>query len=103
MPGETGTWIGLTGTDVNSADAVSIGFADIQIQSGQLPELLAEVAELPLSCGPGACDTLFEKYNSEVTSGPVEQNRALLDRAFGFNSVEEIFSALANEPGEFAA
>jgi enoyl-CoA hydratase len=103
MPGETGTWVGLTGADVNSADAIFTGFADIQIQSDRLPELLAEVAELPLSSGSGACDTLFKKYRSEVLSGPVEQNRTLIDEAFAFNSVEEIFSALANEPGEFAA
>ncbi|MEH2702290.1 MULTISPECIES: enoyl-CoA hydratase/isomerase family protein [Rhizobium] len=103
MPGETGTWIGLTGADVNSADAIFTGFADIQIQSDRLPELLTEMAELSLSTGSGACDTLFKKYRSEVPQGPVEQNRALIDRVFGFNSVEEIFSALADEPGEFAA
>jgi enoyl-CoA hydratase len=103
MPGETGTWIGLTGADVNSADAIFTGFADVQIQSAQLPQLLTEMGELSLSTGSGACDTLFKEYRSEVLAGPVEQNRALIDRTFGFNSVEEIFSALGNEPGAFAA
>lgn len=104
MPGETGTWIGLTGLDINSADAIYTGLADVQIQSARLPELLEAIAGLSLSSGSGACDTILKTYRSDiVVPGPVEQNRSLIDRTFAFNSMEEIFSALIDEPCFFAA
>lgn len=102
MPGETGTWIGLTGLDINAADSLYTGFADVTVQSNRLPELLDRLADLPLSSGSGACDLLLRAFRLGAESGPVERNRHIIDRVFAFDTVEEILAALAKEHSEFA-
>jgi len=102
MPGETGTWIGLTGLDINAADSLYTGFADVTVQSNRLPELLDRLADLPLSSGSGACDLLLRAFRLGAESGPVERNRHVIDRVFAFDTVEEILAALAKEHSEFA-
>ncbi|RWX74655.1 enoyl-CoA hydratase/isomerase family protein [Neorhizobium lilium] len=102
MPGETGSWIGLTGLEINADDALYTGFADIKVESVRLPEILARLAELPLSSGSGSCDVLLREYAVEPLLGPVRENHALIDRTFSFDKVEEILGALAKEDSSFA-
>ncbi|QTG16932.1 enoyl-CoA hydratase/isomerase family protein (plasmid) [Agrobacterium tumefaciens] len=102
MPGETGTWIGMTGLEIGADDALYTGFADVKVESGRLPEILDELANIPLSGGVGLCDGLFKKYSLDLVTGPVQQNRILIDRAFAYDNVEEIFEALAREDDGFA-
>ncbi|MEH6687511.1 MAG: enoyl-CoA hydratase/isomerase family protein [Halopseudomonas sabulinigri] len=39
LPGETGLYLGITGTHVNAADAMHVGLADVCIRSEQLAQL----------------------------------------------------------------
>ncbi|MFA1671935.1 enoyl-CoA hydratase/isomerase family protein [Rhizobium mongolense] len=103
MPGEAGTWIGLTGLEITGADAVYTGLADVQIESARLPELIDRLAELPLSTSSGSCDLLFRQFSLSALPGPVERHRELIDRAFSFDTVEEILLELETEGSDFAA
>ncbi|MBM7045583.1 enoyl-CoA hydratase/isomerase family protein [Rhizobium lusitanum] len=101
MPGETGTWIGLTGLDINADDAIFTGFADVKVESRLLPEILDRLANLPLGSGSGTCDALLKEYSVDPLRGPVQEGRNLIDRVFAFDNVEEIFAALAKEDDSF--
>jgi enoyl-CoA hydratase len=102
MPGEAGTWIGLTGLEINAADAIYTGLADVQIPSGRLADVLAALADLPPGSGSGACDALFETFRVEPSQGLVAANRPLIDRAFSVDRMEDIVARLAAEPDAFA-
>ncbi|MCF3638818.1 3-hydroxyisobutyryl-CoA hydrolase, partial [Rhizobium sp. TRM95111] len=46
-PGETGTWLGLTGNEIGADDAVFAGLADHMVPSGELADLVAALSRLP--------------------------------------------------------
>jgi enoyl-CoA hydratase len=102
MPGETGSWIGLTGLDINADDAIFTGFADVKVESWRLPQILDGLADLPLSGGSGLCDAVLRQYSVNPSVGPVQENRLVIDRSFAFDDVEEIFAALAKEDDAFS-
>lgn len=102
MPGETGSWIGLTGLDINADDAIFTGFADVRVESGRLSEILDGLANLPLSGGSGLCDAFLREHSVDLGVGPIQENRTVIDRSFAFDSIEEIFAALAKENDAFS-
>jgi len=103
MPGETGTWAGLTGLDMNATDALYAGLADVKIASGRLPEMIDALARMPLGSSSTAVDALLKHIAIHPHAGHLQHNREVIDRAFRFDSVEEIVAALEAEEGEFAA
>jgi enoyl-CoA hydratase len=102
-PGEMGTWIGLTGLDIGAADAIAAGLADHYVLSGMLPELIDAVAALPSTATPADVHVAIAARAEEPEDSPLAVNRPLIDRVFAQDRVEDILSALAAEPGDFAA
>ncbi|MBB2719036.1 UNVERIFIED_ORG: enoyl-CoA hydratase [Rhizobium etli] len=102
-PGEAGTWLGLTGLDIGAADAIHAGLADIQIASSRLGEVIDALSTLP--CGSSSIDahTALQAFAEPQGESRLRQNAAVIDRAFCFDSVEEILAALGREEGDFAA
>lgn len=102
-PGETGTWMGLTGEIIGAADAIHAGFADYHAPSERLDELTQALGAL----GAGASDADVAQVIGRFATSPgesrLEDQRALIDRVFAFDTVEEILAALEEEEGEFAA
>jgi enoyl-CoA hydratase len=103
MPGESGTWMALTGLDINAADAIHAGLADFYIPSARLEEAVRQVADLPAGSSSDDVDAALRQLSQQPGEGRLQANAAMIDRAFHFNSVEDIVSALAREEGEFAA
>jgi enoyl-CoA hydratase len=102
MPGETGTWAGLTGLEMKAADALYAGLADVKIASARLPETIDALARMPPGSSSTAVSALLNHLAVDPPAGHLEHNRAVLDRAFRFGSVEEIIAALEVEEGKFA-
>ncbi|OWV92021.1 3-hydroxyisobutyryl-CoA hydrolase [Rhizobium sp. R635] len=101
-PGEIGTWLGLTGLDIGAADAIHAGLADLQIASSRLGEVIDALSALPLGSAPGDVDAVLRRFSEPPAEGRLQRNAATIDRAFRFDTVEEIFSALSGERDEFA-
>lgn len=101
-PGETGIWMGLTGSNVVPADVIRAGLADFQIASFQLTELVDTLAELPRGAGPRDVDAVLKNLSSDPGVGPLRRNADLIHRTFRFGTMEEIIAALEAEDGDFA-
>ena len=102
-PGEAGTWLGLTGLDIGAADAIHAGLADLHIASSRLGEVIGALSGLPRGSLSSDVDAVLQALSAPARESRLRQNAATIDRAFCFDSVEEILSALAAEEGEFAA
>lgn len=100
VPGEIGTWLGLTGNEIGAADAIHAGLADFHVPSEALPKLIAA-----LSLVNGDADevrAVIERF--AVPSGEVflRKQQSLIDDVFQFHSVEEIMAALETRKDEFS-
>lgn len=102
-PGEAGTWLGLTGLDIGAADAIHAGLADLHIASSQLGEVIDALSGLPRAGSSSDVEAVLQVLSGPAGESRLRQNAAMIDRAFRFDSVEEILAALAKEEGEFAA
>jgi enoyl-CoA hydratase len=100
--GELGTWMGLTGLDINATDAIYAGLADHCVPSAGLPDLIAEIGALPANSSSAEIHELIAGRSSKAAVGRFADNRALIDAAFSHETVEEILAALAMAPDDFA-
>jgi len=92
-PGETGTYLGLTGQAMNAADAIFTGFADHYIPAQQARTLAVRLCEE----GVAGLDSCIDAV-AEIPRDPgLEVRQDLIDRTFGFASVEQIVATLEEE------
>lgn len=101
-PGEVGTWMGLTGLEINGADAIYAGLADACVSSERLPDMIEALGALNAEAGDEGVDAVIADFAISPGQGTLEQNRALIDRCFGFDTVEEVLEALSGEDDDFA-
>ena len=102
MPGELGTWVGLTGDRLKTADAVAAGIATHYVRSERFPDLLDAL------CGNVSVDATLAAFAEPSGKGPVTARRAAIDRLFASDRVEHILADLDAEEvhdadGEWAA
>ncbi|GAC1557067.1 MAG: enoyl-CoA hydratase/isomerase family protein [Beijerinckiaceae bacterium] len=97
LPGETGTYLALTGARAGPGDAVRLGLATAYIPSPHFDELAAGLADGELA------DAAVARLGQEVASGPIIANRALIDRCFAAPTIPEILDHLDAETSPFAA
>jgi enoyl-CoA hydratase len=91
MPGELGTYCGLTGERFNGADTVAAGIATHRIASARFPEVLDGLT------GTVSVDTVLGAFAEPAGEGPIQARRATIDRLFAEPSVEDILAALDKE------
>ena len=91
MPGELGTYCGLTGDRFNSADACAAGIATHRIPSARFAALLEGLT------GTGSVDALLAAFAEPPGAGPIMARRGALDRFFAGSQVEDILAALDHE------
>jgi enoyl-CoA hydratase len=91
MPGELGTYCGLTGERFNSADACAAGIATHRIASARFPALLDGLT------GTVTVDALLAAFAEPAGEGPIVARRSAIDRLFAGDSVEGILAALDRE------
>jgi enoyl-CoA hydratase len=93
MPGELGTWAGLTGERIKTADAVAAGIATHHVRS----ERFADLADA--LCGNVPVDAILGAFAEPAGEGPVTARRATVDRLFAGERVEDILDRLDAETG----
>lgn len=101
--GELGTWMGLTGEAVNGADAITAGFADWYVPQNRVAELLERIGALPAPALGATMASIIRDYTVDGPTGIFAQGRAMIDRCFAFDTVEEIIAALEQEQSDLAA
>ncbi|MGM4906334.1 enoyl-CoA hydratase/isomerase family protein [Tardiphaga sp. 866_E4_N2_1] len=101
-PGELGTYFGLTGLTANGADALAAHMADVLIDTVKWPALREALTQLSAGADAASVMTTLKKFGAPEQTGPVTAQRALIDRAFAHDSVEEIVAALEQDGSDFA-
>lgn len=101
-PGETGTWLALTGARLRAADAIYAGIADVHVESARLDALEAAL------CAPGAdVAAVLAAHASDPGRPEAAARQDEIDRLFAAPRVEDVLAALdaAGDPwaGEQAA
>ena len=89
LPGELGTYCGLTGERFRPSDAVAAGLATHRIPSARFPALLEGLA------GTVSVDAVLAAFSEPAGEGALP--RAAIDRLFVGDSVEAILAALDRE------
>jgi enoyl-CoA hydratase len=95
LPGQLGVYLGLTGLRTTGADAVHAGFATHFVSRADLPALSAALAEIGVSA--------LARYAEPLPAFTLEPYLAAIDRCCAADTVGEIASRLAAEPGDWAA
>ncbi len=97
LPGELGTFCGLTGERFNSADAVAAGLATHRIPSARFGALLDGLT------GTVSVDALLAAFAEPAGEGAILARRAAIDRLFEGNRVEDILAALDRKAASASA
>jgi enoyl-CoA hydratase len=93
-PGETGTYLGLTGARIRAADLLALGLAEAMVPSAGLDAL---EAALPKLRSRGEIDALLRAHAADPGEPALGPHRAAIDRCFAEPTVERILSALDAE------
>jgi enoyl-CoA hydratase len=101
-PGELGTYYGLTGITMTGADAVYAHLADVLIASDKWPDLRQALTLAPDGADVRAVRAIIDSFASPDVVAPIAAQQPLIDALFGHDSIEEIVTALAHHPSEFA-
>jgi enoyl-CoA hydratase len=95
-PGQTGMYIALTGERIRTADALAVKLATHAVPSGAL----AGVKDRLVAGEP--IEDVLRLASVDTGPAPLEPHRALIDRAFGADSVPAILECLDRDGSEFA-
>lgn len=103
-PGEVGIFLGLVGHRCKAADTLYATIGTDHVPSDKLGALKAALIEASYDGDAfQQVDRLVAGFATDPGPAPLAEHRALIDRCFGFDRMEEIIAALAAEAGEFAA
>ena len=97
LPGETGTWLALTGARLKAADTVALGIHTHFVPAEQVEALKAELLATPAD--PKA---VADRLAGDAGPAPLDAHREAIDRLFAFDAVEAIFAALEADGSNWA-
>jgi len=97
LPGETGTWLALTGARLKAADTVFLG-----IHTHYLPSDALEAFRAILKADPAHPADVADGLETDPGEAPVEAHVEAIDRLFACDTVEEIFAALEADGSDWA-
>ncbi len=104
-PGETGTYLALTGDRLDAAGSLALGAATHMVPYDRLPGVMAALEGADWS-GEAAevVDSILKAHAGDVKPGwSHDGDREIIDRCFAFDTMKEIVDALAADPSPFAA
>lgn len=102
-PGETGTYLALTGHRCGAADAYYVGYATHHVPQEALPALVDALARQDLAgAEPAGVADVVATYHRDPGEAPLAAHRDVIDRCFAFDTVEEIVAALRGDGSAFA-
>jgi enoyl-CoA hydratase len=96
LPGETGMYLGLTGTRIRSGDATALGVTTHYVPSERHADLFAAL------CAAKELDTCLAGFAVAAGAGPLAAERAQIDRHFAADSLDGIIASLAGDGGQWA-
>ncbi len=94
LPGELGTWLGLTGTRMTGADAVHAGFATHFTRRARLDELSAALARDGVAA--------LAAFDETLPGFSLAPHRAAIDHCFSADTVSGIVARLRAEDADWA-
>src|SRR5690606_33341847 len=97
LPGQTGTWLALTGARLKAADTVFLG-----IHTHYLPSDALEAFRAVLAADPAHPADVADGLEDDAGAAPIEAHLEAIDRLFAFDTVEEIFAALEADGSDWA-
>ncbi|RJG07286.1 enoyl-CoA hydratase/isomerase family protein [Noviherbaspirillum cavernae] len=104
VPGELGTYLGITGETVGAADALHASLADVFIPASELPalrEVLASTNEADMRAVIRSFAAPFQT-RVEPAGSALAINRAAIDKHFAHDDVRAIAASLAQDDMPFA-
>lgn len=101
-PGELGTYLGLTGEIIGAADAIKAGLADVMVPSSKLVALGDALSSLSAEAKAENISSTIATFAEAPPPSRLGPHHQLIDRAFGYDTIEEIFEALEKESKDFA-
>lgn len=94
-PSEIGKYLALTSETINHKDTIYIGAADYYVESNQLGNLIDDLKNKSLQKDTEyTLNELIHKYTLNLTGSDLENKHPLIDRHFGFDTIEEIVDSL---------
>jgi enoyl-CoA hydratase len=97
LPGHVGAYLALTGARLDGADCLSLGLATHYVPSEQLQEVKAQLADRP-----DALEAIFDGARATPPPARIAEERDHIDRLFSGETLEEVMTALAADPSEWA-
>ena len=106
LPGETGTWLALTGARLKAADCLALGIANAFVASDQVEpmkrRLVDRLSAAPAEHADQVTEAVLDEFAGDAGPGSVSAHREAIDRLFAHDTVEAIFAALEADGGEWA-
>jgi enoyl-CoA hydratase len=91
LPGEIGTYCGLTGARLDAADGVAAQVATHRVPSARFPDLIEAL------CGNVPVAAVVAAFAEPMGQGEVMAQRSAIDRLFKADRVEDLLAALDAE------
>ncbi len=96
LPGETGLYLGLTGTRIARGDAVALGLATHYVPSSAHPALMDAL------CEAQDVDACIKGFAGEAGEAPLTAQRGVIDRHFSAATLDAIIESLKGDDDEWA-
>ena len=98
LPGRVGQYLALTGARIDGADCLAVGLATHYLPSASLGDAKAAIAS-----NPENVEAILSKASVGAPLAKIVESRPQIERLFASDVCEEIFAALENDGGEWAA
>ena len=104
LPGELGTYLGLTGEIVGSADTLYANLADVFVPRAELPGLMTTLESVNDHQYRQAIETFAAPFAAQIdpATSMLAKQRQLIDHHFSHDNVAAITSSLAQDDDPFA-
>lgn len=105
-PGQTGLYLALTSKRIKAIDTIYIGFGTQFVPSARVADVLQALRHIAWDEREKPHDQVTQAIEPFCAEPPADSeiapNRAVIDSAFGYDTVGEIIAALQKDDGAFA-
>lgn len=102
-PGESGTYLGLTGEPIGAADAIFSGLADVCVPSANIAALISTLAAAPPETSSSSIQAIVDGCATTPPPGMLQANRDAIDWILAADDLETIFYRLREANTGFLA
>jgi len=100
LPGAIGRYLGMTGARLGPADTLHVGIATHYVESGRIDALREALSQ---AGDDDSVAAILARFSSDPGPTALDRERALIDRCFGHDRLEDVLAALEAETDPFAA